>query len=154
MISWMTAVFAVLLGTDVMIKQQVEENLDLQERRELFGGRVVIRKAYNRGFLLNLLEDRPRLIRGAAMITSAGILIWDVLVFLKKGNFPRKLGLTLLSAGAASNTFDRMARGKVIDYIGIRSKKRFLARITANLGDLYIACGGILVMLTDLMQKR
>lgn len=88
------------------------------------------------------------------MITSAGILIWDVLVFLKKGNFPRKLGLTLLSAGAASNSFDRMARGKVIDYIGIRSKKRFLARITANLGDLYIACGGILVMLTDLMQKR
>ena len=111
MFSWMAVVFAVLLGTDVICKQQVEENLDPGERRELFGGRVVIRKAYNRGFLLNLLEDRPRLIKGATMITSAGILIWDVLVFLKKGNFPRKLGLTLLSAGAASNTFDRMARG-------------------------------------------
>lgn len=154
MFSWMVVVFAALLGTDEICKQQVEENLNPGERRELFGGRVIIRKAYNRGFFLNLFEDRPRVIRGATMISSAGILIWDVLVFLKKGNFLRKLGLTLLSAGAASNTFDRMARGKVIDYIGIRSKKRFLARITANLGDLYIACGGILVMLTDLMGKR
>ena len=72
MFSWMAVVFAVLLGTDVICKQQVEENLDPGERRELFGGRVVIRKAYNRGFLLNLLEDRPRLIKGATMITSAG----------------------------------------------------------------------------------
>ena len=45
MFSWMAVVFAVLLGTDVICKQQVEENLDPGERRELFGGRVVIRKA-------------------------------------------------------------------------------------------------------------
>ena len=81
MISWMTAVFAVLLGTDVMIKQQVEENLDLQETRELPGGRVVIRKVYNRGFLMNLLDGHEVLVKGASIAAGIGILIWDILVF-------------------------------------------------------------------------
>lgn len=153
MLSWMAAIFAALLGTDVMCKQQVEENLEPGEIRELFGGKVLIRKVYNRGFMLNLLDDRPGIIKGATMITGAGILIWDALVFLKKGNALRKLGLTVLSAGAASNAFDRLARGKVIDYIGIPGKNRFLARITANLGDLYIACGGIFIMISDLLRK-
>ena len=154
MISWMTAVFAVLLGTDVMIKQQVEENLDLQETRELPGGRVVIRKVYNRGFLMNLLDGHEVLVKGASIAASIGILIWDILVFWKKGSFLKKLGLTLLSAGAASNTFDRLARGKVIDYIGIRTGKKLLARITANLGDIYIACGGLLFMAGELIPRR
>lgn len=154
MLSFMTTIFAVLLGTDVMLKQHVEEKLDPGEVRKLLGGRVVIRKVYNRGFLMNLLDDRPEAVKGTALAASIGILLWDVLVFLKRGSLLKKLGLTFLSAGAASNTFDRLARGKVIDYIGIGGGQRFLARITANLGDLYIACGGLLIMISDLIRRK
>lgn len=154
MLSFMTTIFAVLLGTDVTLKQHVEEKLNPGEVRQYLGGRVVIRKVYNRGFLMNLLDDRPRAVKGATLITSIGILLWDALVFLKKGSFLKKLGMTFLSAGAASNAFDRLARGKVIDYIGIGCGQRFLARITANLGDIYIACGGILIMISDLIRRK
>ena len=152
MLSLMLIVFAVLLGTDVVIKQQVEENMNPGEKRELFGGKVIIRKVYNRGFLLNVLDNHPAIVRGATIITSIGIFIWDALVFLRRGHSVKKLGMTLLSAGAASNAFDRLARGKVIDYIGVRSQKKFLAQITANLGDLYIASGGILTAITDIFR--
>ena len=56
MLSWMSILFASLLGIDVMIKQQVEENIRRGEEKELAGGKIVIRKVYNRGFLLNFLE--------------------------------------------------------------------------------------------------
>ena len=61
----------------------------------------------------------------------------------------RKLGMAILGAGASSNIFDRLSRGKVIDYIGIRSKNQFLARLTANLGDFYILLGAVLLALKN-----
>ena len=163
MLSWMSILFASLLGIDVMIKQQVEENIRRGEEKELAGGKIVIRKVYNRGFLLNFLEGNPKLVKGAAVASGIVLLIWDVLTFIpvritrvtladgKKGFFLKKLGMTLLSAGAASNIFDRLVRGRVIDYIGIRTGKRYLDKITANLGDCYIAGGGILLMLRELL---
>ena len=57
--------------------------------------------------------------------------------------------MAILGAGASSNIFDRLSRGKVIDYIGIRSKNQFLARLTANLGDLYILLGAFLLALKN-----
>lgn len=144
--SLLVSLFALLLGADVYIRQQVEENLNPGEEKEFLGGRVVIRKVYNRGFLLNLLDRYPAVVRGASIVAGAGVLVWDILAFAKKGHYVKKLGMTLVSAGAAGNLFDRLARGKVIDYIGIRSGRRFLDRVTANLGDIYIACGSLLVM--------
>ena len=43
--------------------------------------------------------------------------------------------------------YDRVIRGKVIDYIGFRSKYKFLSRITANLADFYVVIGGVLAAL-------
>ena len=167
MISSMLVIFASLLGIDVLIKQQVEENIEPGEEKELAGGRIVIRKVYNRGFLMNILDGKPKVVRYATIVSGIGLLIWDILTFLpvriirtarvdgKAGGI--RLGirrgpyLRLLSAGAASNIFDRLVRGRVIDYIGIRTGERHLDRITANLGDCFIACGGLILMLRDLV---
>lgn len=154
MLSSLVIIFAVLLGIDEIFRQWVDENMNLGENRELFGGRIIVRKVYNRGFMLNLLDRKPVIVKGMTVIASIGILLYDVQIFLKKGKLIRKLGLTLASAGAAGNAFDRLARGKVIDYIGIPARNKFLGRITANLGDLYIACGGILLLVSGLFKKR
>ena len=112
----------------------------------------------------------PPCLTHATIVSGIGILIWDILAFLpvritrtvradgkaggirlciRRGSYLRQFGMTLLSAGAASNIFDRLVRGKVIDYIGIRTGQRHLDRITANLGDCFIACGGLILMLRD-----
>ena len=72
MLSWMSILFASLLGIDVMIKQQVEENIRRGEEKELAGGKIVIRKVYNRGFLLNTLEDRQTLVKAVSAAAGAG----------------------------------------------------------------------------------
>ena len=114
--------FTILLGLDVLLKQHVEETIRPGEEKELPGGKVVIRKVYNKGFLLNSLESHPALIKTVSILAGAG---------------------------ASSNIFDRLSRGKVIDYIGIRSKNQFLARLTANLGDFYILLGAVLLALKN-----
>lgn len=54
-------------------------------------------------------------------------------------------GLTLISAGAWSNTFDRFARGYAADYIGFSIKNPKLGKITYNAGDFFIASGAVIL---------
>jgi Lipoprotein signal peptidase len=152
MFSVMLVMFAILLGADVMIKRWVEDELNQGEERKLPGGGLVLRKVYNRGFLLNLFDERPKAVRGMSVFAGAGVLAWDFLTFAKKRSYVKKLGMALVSAGAASNLFDRLAKGKVVDYIGFKTKKKFLGRITANLGDIYLVCGGVLVMAGEMLS--
>ncbi len=170
MLSSLTVLFASLLGVDECLKQYAEENIDQGEERELRGGRLVMRKVYNQGFLLNFLEEKPKIVKGVTVAAAGGILICDILTFMpirilyktgpdgrtiirlrrKKGQCLRKISMTILSAGAASNIFDRLVRGRVIDYIGFKTGKKSLDRITANLGDAYIACGGLILIIRGL----
>lgn len=151
MFSAMLVIFAILLGADIMIKKRVEEELNPGEERELMGGKIVIRKVYNRGFLLNLFDGYPAAVKGISLFAGAGVLLWDVVTFAKKRNYIRKLGMAFLSAGAFSNLFDRLSRGKVVDYIGLGTEKKSLGRITANLGDIYLAVGSVLMMAGEIL---
>ena len=62
--------------------------------------------------------------------------------------------MTLVSAGAASNLYDRLFRKKVVDYIGIRSEKKRLSDLTANLADIYITAGAVLTVLSRMAHKK
>ena len=63
--------FTILLGLDVLLKQHVEETIRPGEEKELPGGKVVIRKVYNKGFLLNSLESHPALIKTVSILAGA-----------------------------------------------------------------------------------
>ena len=71
------------------------------------------------------------------------IAIYDYQLFTKRGKLREKLGMTILSAGAFSNIFDRLVRGYVVDYFGIKNSK--LSKITANLADVYILIGSLIL---------
>ncbi len=152
MLSWMTGLFAGLLGVDELFKQYVEENLEHGEQKEFCGGKVVVRKVYNKGFLLNTLDRYPKVVKGASAFAGLSLLGYDIFAFLRRGHYLEKLGLAIASAGAASNIFDRLVRGKVIDYIGFRVKNSFLAKLTANLGDFYLAIGAFLTALGNIRK--
>ena len=55
-----------------------------------------------------------------------------------------------MAAGAWSNTFDRCVRGHVVDYIGFRSENKKISDVTYNLGDFFIAAGGVTALLASL----
>lgn len=87
--------------------------------------------------------------------SAAGVIVvlYDIWLVFKKGKIFRKLGMTLVTAGAVSNIYDRLIRGKVVDYIGFKSRYSFLSRITANLADVYVAVGMVLVEV-GIIRKR
>ena len=52
--------------------------------------------------------------------------------------------MMLLTGGALSNLYDRVVRGKVVDYLAVKSRWKRLSRLTFNLGDVCIAAGALL----------
>ena len=113
-----------LVCVDMGIKQYIEENFEEEEERETILDKVVLRKVYNKGFCFNTLDKKPELVRKTSGILCAGLAIYDAWLFLKKGKWLRKFGMVFLTAGAISNTYDRLIRGKVIDYIESSGKQQ------------------------------
>ena len=144
----------VFLCVDMGIKQYIEDTFDRREERKCIVPGLVLRKVYNRGFLLSTLEKYPKIVQGASAVTGVVILFYDLLLFLKKGKWLEKTGMIFLTAGAASNIYDRLVRKKVIDYIGFQSKNKFLSSLTANLADFYVLIGAVLVGIGRIGKKR
>lgn len=145
MASRMCGLFAFLLGIDETVKEYVEVNMKSGEERKLTGGRFRIRKVYNSGFALSSFSDRPDMVRKISLAAGAPVFLYWFRLMACKGRFAEKLGTTLMAAGAAGNLYDRVMRGRVVDYIGIKCRSSFLSKLTANLADLYLAAGSILV---------
>lgn len=145
---------SVLTGTDILLKQHIEENYDSVQEKEIAGGRIIMRKVYNKGFALHVLDNRPHLIKAVSSVLGAVILFCDIQLFVRKGHSAGKLGMAVFSAGAFSNIFDRLVRGKVIDYIGFKSSNKFLSRLTVNLADIFLAAGLVLLIPVKLLGKR
>lgn len=143
-----------LILTDIGLKSFVEGYMRRGEERSLCDGKVVIRKVYNKGMCLNLLEEKPEFVKITSAYTTVLLTIYQLLALIRKVCPVKKAGLSLMTAGAWSNTFDRWIRGYVIDYIGFQTKNEKLAKITYNLGDFCIAAGGILVMIASLFGGR
>lgn len=133
---------------DLGIKQYVLDNVTEGEDRELAGGRLVLRRVYNRGAAFNLLEKSPQLVTKLSAWLGAVLLVRDVFLMRKKGHTAEKTGMMLLTGGALSNLYDRVVRGKVVDYLAVKSRWKRLSRLTFNLGDVCIAAGALLAALS------
>lgn len=147
MLTYLAGMFLTLVCLDMGIKKYVEDVFRENEERETVLDKVVLRKVYDKGFALGALKDKPKIIKGASIFAGLGVLAYDARLLQKKGKWLEKFGMMLVSAGAFSNIYDRLIRGKVIDYIGIQSRIKFVSKLTANLADLYVAVGGALVAL-------
>ena len=144
-----TASVVGLFGLDEYIKQHVEENLEEGESGKYLNDRITLRKIYNRGFMFSSLEKKEGLVKAASIVAGLSLIRMDEKTNLL-GNVGEKAGMTLIMAGAASNVFDRIVRGKVIDYIPVAENKKNHKQVTANLGDFYIAIGGIIYAISRL----
>ena len=138
---------AVLFGTDMAMKQYVEENIESGQEKTIGDTKIVLRKVYNKGFAFNSMDSEPEKVKKASVMTTAAIGLLTIIEAFREGHMLSKIALTFLSAGALSNTYDRVVRGKVVDYIGIKSSHKILGNITANLAYIYILLGSVFAFL-------
>lgn len=142
-----------LLAADQIMKTYAEQNLK-DEDEKVLRNRLVLRYVENKGMCLNILENRPKLV-GLFSGGAAGAVTCIYAVALVCGkSFLKKQALSLLAAGAWSNTADRFFRGYVVDYIGVKFRSKKLSGITYNIADFLIAAGGIILSAVSLNRHK
>lgn len=134
------------------IKNHAEANMQLGERKEILNGKIVLRKLYNRGMFLNLMEDNVEAVKRISGIILGFLLMVFALLLPRKHNKLLKLGLALCLGGAISNMADRSKRGYVIDYFSINCKT--LKSIVFNLADMFIFLGAFFILLSSLFSTK
>ena len=147
---WFLGGSAILFSVDQIMKSYAEQNIDKGEERKLTE-RIVLRRVHNKGMCLNLLDDHPEAVRLISLGAASLLTVIQMFVPFGKGGFWKKKGLSLAAAGVWSNTADRCVRGYVVDYIGVKCKNEKIAAVTYNLGDFFIAAGGMIFLLASLL---
>lgn len=144
----------VICGSDLFLKHCVEKNIKPGAVKEITGTPFCIRKVYNRGAAFNLLQDQPKMMRALTTSAVAAVAIYDHILLRQKGRHLLKLGMMCITGGALSNFIDRVRHGKVVDYIGIRTRWKKLSRITYNAGDLAIFAGAVMTVLSEAFRNK
>lgn len=138
------AVILGIFGLELGIKNYIEENKTEGAEERKCGGTLLIRKHHNRGAFLNTGQSRQKLIAVISVfltILATGLFVLS-LGSVGKGLF--KWGMTLLLGGAWSNTYDRVVRQYVVDYVSFNVPFKWFRRIIFNIGDFCIMIGAML----------
>ena len=133
--------------TDLLIKNHIERMEIAGEEKTLAGGRLLLRKYHNKGAFLNAGERRRGLISMLSLVLTLGATMLFLATFTCKGSRVLKAGLALLLGGAYSNTYDRLVRKYVVDYISFPVRNQKIRNIVFNISDFCIMIGALLLVI-------
>lgn len=148
-----TCIAAFLFITDGIIKFFVEKKGTEGVKRPIAQGRLLLTKYHNTGAALNLGEANPKLVSLIALVFTAFLTGVFTATLSRHGAAALKTGLALLLGGAYSNTYDRLRRKYVVDYLSFGVKNQRLRRIVFNVSDFAIIIGAALLVIGELLRK-
>ena len=135
---------ASILCTDTVIKKKREH---YKEPKTYLDGNVHIMTYHNYGAFLNLGEKNPFLVKLISVILTLAMTALFVLSFTRYGSKQLRTGLAFLLGGAYSNTYDRIKKGFVTDYLNFPGLPGKLKNIVFNISDFCILAGcGLIVI--------
>ena len=144
----MTIVCLVILAGifwgDYFLKNYIEKHVDEREERKICHGKLLIRKHHNKGMMLNAGQKKRKLVAVISLVFTVVLTLVFIVSLGHRGNHLLRLGLSLLLGGAFSNTYDRLRRGYVVDYLSFPVKWERFRRIVFNCSDFCIIIGSLL----------
>lgn len=132
---------------DLWIKNYIEKNIVDGEIRKKWRGKLLIRKYHNRGAALNIGEKKRPVVAVLSVVLTLVVTVLLIVSFGQKGNNLLRTGLSLMLGGAFSNTYDRLKRKYVVDYVSFDVKWKRFRRIVFNVSDFCIMIGALLAAL-------
>ncbi|HVY39243.1 MAG TPA: signal peptidase II [Polyangia bacterium] len=145
------AVLALLVGCDHATKLAAKAELEGHHARPLIHGVLDLHYVENTDVAFNLLRWMPDEVRRPVLFASGGLALLALAVLLLRRP-PRRLAvqaaLLLVTAGAAGNYLDRLARGYVVDFVHLHHWPVF------NVADVYVTAGAALLALTAVVGSR
>lgn len=138
------AVILGIFGLEFGIKKHIEETKEEGQEEKKCAGTLIIRKYHNEGAFLNAGQKNRRAVMVISVVLSVLLTIVYVMTLGTAGKGMLKWGLTLLLGGAYTNTYDRITRKYVVDYVSFNVPFLWLRRIVFNIGDFCIMIGAML----------
>lgn len=143
-------IILVIFIVDFKVKTYIEKKKEMHKKEEILNGNIIIERYHNKGAILNSMDHKPGLVKIISSIMLGTIFLVFSVLLTKKGNTLYKLGLSLILGGAASNVYDRIKKGYVVDYFSFK----FLKRVIFNLSDIFIFIGAVLISVVSLFEKE
>lgn len=140
-----------LFAADSAMKSWIEKTdtvSEIQESTVLQG--VAFKRYHNRGAMMNLGEERQQLVAVLSLVFSAFVTGIFAVTLGMKGKRLLKTGLALILGGAYSNTYDRLRRKYVVDYITFPK----ISTVVFNLSDFGIMIGAMLLTISELSGRQ
>ncbi len=145
-------IIAAIVLLECKIKNYIEHNLQIGDKKEILMGKIILKKQYNRGMFLNFMQDKAHLVKKLSSVMLGCLLLVFTILLPGKHNKLLKLGLSFCLGGAISNVYDRIKRGYVVDYFSFNCKG--LKTVVFNLSDMFIFLGSLLVLLSSAFSPK
>lgn len=144
---------------ELVLKNHIERNFIEGKTLPKWKGRILLRKHYNRGAMLNFGETKQKLIALLSVILTIIAVVVFIITLGHRGNNLLRIGLAFLLGGAFSNTYDRVKRKYVVDYFsfGVPWKGRFWQKfrnVVFNISDICIILGAALTAIGEIGGGR
>jgi len=134
------------MACDRVTKQIAADNLASAPTRSYLSDTVRLDYAENTGAFLGIGANWPPAVRTALLSIGNGVLLLVLTILTMRLHWQRtaSLGLAFFVAGGLSNLIDRIAYGKVIDFmnVGIGPVRTGIF----NVADVAITVGALLVI--------
>lgn len=150
---FLTVIGIIFVG-DFIIKNYIEKKKKEDSDTPILGGRLIIRRLHNKGACLSIGSKKSVLVAAVSLAFAIMMSIIFVATLTTKGNNFLKAGLSLLLGGAYSNTYDRLKRKFVVDYISFASKSTFFQGIVFNISDFCIAIGAAMAAIATILNPN
>ncbi len=115
---------------DMGIKNLIEKKVPEGETKEIGRGCLLLRKHHNKGAFLNMGEKKSGFVAILSIALTLAMTVLFLVTFSFRGSRLLKSGLALLLGGAYSNTYDRMRRHYVVDYVSFPVKNKAIRPLT------------------------
>ncbi len=129
---------------DQLTKKKAEKELinTSADKKMLYGGKLHFQIVYNNGAFLGFLKSHKKLLMFANVLSIAilAFIIGGLLVV--KGYHLMKVGISFMAGGALGNIYDRVKRGKVIDFFAFSIKPN----VYFNLADMFVFLGAFIAL--------
>lgn len=144
-------VVAGIFGLDGWLKERIDRKYQLGKKKRIGKSPVLIEKYYNTGATLNLLADKPGLMKGIH-IAVMGLLSVLYIRLLGNGKHSgidtgQKIGYSMMLGGGLSNLWDRIHKKHVVDYMRFDTPWRRFSSIVFNISDFFIFIGAAVAVL-------
>ncbi len=144
------ALIVLIFAGDLFIKNRVEKYIAIgKEKKEkrIAYGKLILRKHHNQGMMLNMGEKKRPVVAAVSLALTIVLTLAFLLSLGHRGNRLLRLGLALLLGGSFSNTYDRLRRKYVVDYLSFPVKWKWFRDIVFNISDFCIIIGALLAAL-------